>query len=96
MSYNYSNLKICPSCAGTGMNNDSLDHKCYTCNDTGYIEKCQGGNNMSMSMESNEMCEYYESVILDMLKEYETKKEKYAEDVGAINALKELLKRLEE
>ena len=32
------------------------------------------GDNMSMSMESNEMCEYYESVILDMLKEYENKK----------------------
>ena len=54
------------------------------------------GDNMLMSMESNEMCEYYESVILDMLKEYENKKKKYAEDVGAINALKELLKRLED
>ena len=51
---------------------------------------------MSMSMESNEMCEYYESVILDMLKEYENKKKKYAEGVGAINARKERLKRLED
>ena len=51
---------------------------------------------MSMSMESNEMCEYYESVILDMLKKYENKKVKYAEDIGAINALKELLVKFEE
>lgn len=32
------------------------------------------GDNMSMSMESNEMCEYYESVILDMLKDMKIRK----------------------
>ena len=40
MSYNYSNLKTCPRCCGIGLDIDSLDHKCYTCNGTGYVEKC--------------------------------------------------------
>lgn len=45
----------------------------FICKHNGYYNKMKG-DNMSMSMESNEMCEYYESVILDMLKEYENKK----------------------
>ena len=42
MSYNYwwdsSKLKTCPVCYGTGMDNDSLDHKCYHCNGVGKVD----------------------------------------------------------
>ena len=49
-----------------------------------------------MSMEADEMYEGIESVILDMIAEYENKEKKFAEDIGAIDALKELLRRLNE
>lgn len=35
----YDSIKTCPVCCGTGMENYSLDHKCYTCNGTGVVEK---------------------------------------------------------
>lgn len=42
MSYNYwydeSKLETCPICSGTGMDNDSLDHKCYHCNGIGKVD----------------------------------------------------------
>ena len=44
--------------------------------------------------EAMEAYEWVESVIEDLLKEYEGKETKFAGDIGAINALKELLKRL--
>lgn len=47
-----------------------------------------------MLSESLEVYEWVESVIEDLLKEYENKETKFAGDIGAINALKELLKRL--
>lgn len=46
--------------------------------------------------EAMEMYEWVESVIEDLIKEYESKEQKFAEDVGAINALRELLRRLNE
>lgn len=51
---------------------------------------------MSESMESMEVCEWFESLIEDMIAEYESKERKFAEDIGAINALKELLRRINE
>lgn len=49
--------------------------------------------NMSEAME---VYEWVESVIEDLIEEYEDKKIKFAGDIGAINALKELLRRLNE
>lgn len=51
-----------------------------------------------MSDESNEMCERFESLIEDLIKEYENKHEYYDWESywneGAVEALEELLKRL--
>ena len=47
-----------------------------------------------MVSESLEVYEWVESVIEDLLKEYESKEVKFAGDIGAIKVLKELLRRL--
>ena len=47
-----------------------------------------------MLSESIEVYKWVESVIKDLLKEYERKETKFAGDIGAIKALKELLIRL--
>lgn len=39
MKFEYETLENCPVCCGTGMDNDSLDHKCYSCNGTGTLKK---------------------------------------------------------
>ena len=53
-----------------------------------------------MDMESIEMCEWFESLIEDLIKEYKDKHENYEWEshwnLGAVEALEELLKRLNE
>lgn len=41
MSYTYNDMQTCPACCGTGLDNYSLDHKCYTCYGTGYVDKIE-------------------------------------------------------
>lgn len=51
-----------------------------------------------MSDESMEMCEWFESLIEDLIKEYQNRCEYYDHEnnwnLGAVEALKELLRRL--
>ena len=51
-----------------------------------------------MSDESMEMCEWFESLIEDLIKEYENRNEYYDNEsywnLGAVEALEELLRRL--
>ena len=50
--------------------------------------------------EAMEMCEWFESLIEDLIKEYQNKYEYYDTDsyvnIGAVEALEELLRRLNE
>ena len=48
------------------------------------------------SMESQEMCDWFEEMVLELLEEYKAKDQSSAENIGAINALQELLNRLNE
>ena len=49
-----------------------------------------------LSMESQEMSDWFEEIILEMIKEYKYKDQTSAENIGAINALNELLRKINE